>query len=99
MTTVCNGDEYPTTRPGRLVATGLMVADIALLGTVTATLASWLVDKVCAEEEREVSDLRTEIDVLNLKIDQLLSTTQRRGAATGATLTATAEPSELRSSP
>src|SRR5215213_4586307 len=38
-------------------------------------------------------------DVLNLKIDQLLSTTQRRGAATGATLTATAEPSELRSSP
>ena len=46
-----------------------------------------------------MSGLRTEIDVLNLKIDQLLSTTQRRGVATAATLTATAEASELRSSP
>jgi voltage-gated potassium channel len=99
MTTVGDGDEYPTTRPGRLVATVLMVASIALLGTVTATLASWLVDHVRAEEECEVSDLRTGIEILTLKIDQLLSTTQLRGAATGATLTATAEPSELRSSP
>ena len=39
------GDEYPP-GPGRLVATVLMVAGIALLGSVTATLASWLVDQV-----------------------------------------------------
>ena len=99
MTTVGYGNRYPTTGPGRLVAFGLMVAGIALLGTVTGTLASWLVDQVSRTEDREVSDLRTQIDVLNLKIDQLLSTTERRGAATSATLTATAEPSELRSSP
>jgi hypothetical protein len=99
LTTVGYGDRYLTTGPGRLVAFGLMVAGIALLGTVTATLASWLVDQVSRTEDREVSDLRTQIDVLNLKIDQLLSTTERRGAATSATLTATAEPSELRSSP
>jgi voltage-gated potassium channel len=81
MTTVGYGDEYPTTRPGRLVASVLMVAGIALLGTVTATLASWLVDQVRAEEEREVSDLRTEIEVLNLKNDQLLGTKTTNGLA------------------
>src|SRR5829696_4573964 len=81
MTTVGYGDEYPTTRPGRLVTSVLMVAGIALLGTVTATLASWLVDQVRAEEEREVSDLRTEIEVLNLKIDQLLGTKTTNGLA------------------
>jgi len=59
MTTVGYGDRYPTTGPGRLVAFALMVAGIALLGTVTATLASWVVDQVSREEEREVSDLRT----------------------------------------
>jgi voltage-gated potassium channel len=57
------------------------VAGIALLGTVTATLASWLVDQVRAEEEREVSDLRTEIEVLNLKNDQLLGTKTTNGLA------------------
>jgi voltage-gated potassium channel len=81
MTTVGYGDEYPTTRPGRLVASVLMVGGIALLGTVTATLASWLVDQVRAEEEREVSDLRTEIEVLNLKNDQLLGTKTTNGLA------------------
>ena len=60
-----------------------MVAGIALLGTVTATLASWLVDQVRAEEEREVSDLRSEIDVLNLKIDQLLDSKSTAGLADG----------------
>jgi voltage-gated potassium channel len=81
MTTVGYGDEYPTTRPGRLVATVLMVAGIALLGTVTATLASWLLEQVSHTEEREVSDLRSEIEVLNLKIDQLLGTNASRGLA------------------
>src|SRR5215207_9795134 len=54
MTTVGYGDRFPTTGPGRLVATALMVAGIALLGTVTATLASWLVEQVSRAEEREV---------------------------------------------
>ena len=67
-----------------------MVAGIALLGSVTATLASWLVDQVRAEEEREASDLRTEIDILNLRIDQLLGTKSRPRL-----LTASPTPSSL----
>ena len=40
MTTVGYGDHYPVTAAGRLVAFGLMIGGIALLGTVTATLAA-----------------------------------------------------------
>jgi len=46
VTTVGYGDLYPVTVTGRLVAVGLMVAGIGLLGTVTAGIASWLVQNV-----------------------------------------------------
>ncbi len=49
MTTVGYGDLFPVTSTGRFVGVGLMVAGIGLLGTVTATLASWLVERVSAE--------------------------------------------------
>ncbi len=39
MTTVGYGDRFPVTVTGRLVGAGLMVGGIAVLGTVTATLA------------------------------------------------------------
>jgi voltage-gated potassium channel len=57
VTTVGYGDQYPITTAGRLVAVGLMVAGIALLGTVTATLASWLVEHIRATERETQSDL------------------------------------------
>jgi len=46
VTTVGYGDLYPVTVTGRLVAVGLMIAGIGLLGTVTAGIASWLVQNV-----------------------------------------------------
>jgi len=69
VTTVGYGDRYPTTAEGRLVAVGLMTG-IALLGVVTAALASWFVEKLAevqaAEEhtEEEVSDLASEVRAL-----------------------------------
>ena len=47
-----------------------MVAGIALLGTVTATLASWLVEAVAAEKE-QAEDLQTTIGRLEAKVDDL----------------------------
>jgi voltage-gated potassium channel len=70
MTTVGYGDRYPITDTGRLVAFGLMIGGIALLGTVTATLASWLVEAVAAEKE-QAEDLQVMVRRLEDKIDQL----------------------------
>ncbi|MDI2029600.1 potassium channel family protein [Saccharopolyspora sp. TS4A08] len=45
VTTVGYGDYYPVTGQGKLIAAGLMVAGIALLGVVTGSIASWFVDR------------------------------------------------------
>jgi voltage-gated potassium channel len=52
------------------VAFGLMIGGIALLGTVTATLASWLVEAVAAEKE-QAEDLQIAMRRLEDKIDRL----------------------------
>lgn len=70
MTTVGYGDRFPVTDTGRLVAFGLMMGGIALLGTVTATLASWLVETVAAEKE-QAEDIQVIVRRLEDKIDRL----------------------------
>ena len=71
MTTVGYGDRFPTTGTGRLVGAGVMIGGIAILGTVTATLASWLVEHVRAEEA-ETDDLRADIAGLRQEVARLV---------------------------
>lgn len=52
VTTVGYGDKYPVTGQGRLVAVGLMITGIAVVGTVTASLAAWIVEKVNTEKTK-----------------------------------------------
>jgi len=75
VTTVGYGDRYPTTSEGRAVAVGLMLAGIALLGVVTATLASWLLDRVREENATEraatvahVEELMAEVRALRQQV-------------------------------
>ncbi|HJQ89265.1 MAG TPA: hypothetical protein VJ820_17615 [Propionibacteriaceae bacterium] len=57
---------------------------IALLGSVTATIASWLVEQVDrVVEERETADMRTQMELLNIKIDQLLGERSEASRLTG----------------
>jgi voltage-gated potassium channel len=53
VTTVGYGDFYPTTLAGRLVAVLLMVVGIALLGVVTASMASWFLERASEERRKE----------------------------------------------
>lgn len=64
MTTVGYGDRYPTTGTGRLAAIGLMLGGIAVLGLVTAMLASWLVEQVKVSEERQTEELKADLEEL-----------------------------------
>ena len=46
ITTVGYGDYFPVTLAGRLIAVALMAAGVALVGTVTATFASWFIELI-----------------------------------------------------
>ncbi|RKO25457.1 two pore domain potassium channel family protein [Pseudarthrobacter phenanthrenivorans] len=81
ITTVGYGDMYPVTPIGRMVAAALMMSGIAVLGVVTASIASWLVQRVedtaeaVAEAEEpvraEMSGLVAEIASLRREIAEL----------------------------
>ncbi|MET9729602.1 potassium channel family protein [Streptomyces sp. NPDC006458] len=53
MTTVGYGDHAPTTGPGRVLAVGLMLSGIALLGVVTANIAAWFIARFEMDDEEE----------------------------------------------
>jgi voltage-gated potassium channel len=56
ITTVGYGDFTPVTLRGRLIATTLMLGGVAVLGVLTATLSSWIVQRVAdAEAQRQNS--------------------------------------------
>jgi voltage-gated potassium channel len=77
ITTVGYGDAYPTTLEGRLVALALMIGGIGLIGFVTGSLATWIVERIAAEEEpletmrAEVSDMLAEIRGLRAEVAEL----------------------------
>jgi voltage-gated potassium channel len=54
ITTVGYGDHYPITLVGRCVAAGLMIGGVAVLGVVTASVASWMVQTVAQETQAEL---------------------------------------------
>lgn len=59
ITTVGYGDRYPVTTEGRLVAVALMLGGIAVLGTVTAAIATWFLERVAAEERAATTQPRS----------------------------------------
>jgi voltage-gated potassium channel Kch len=71
VTTVGYGDRFPTTGQGRLIAGLLMLGGIALLGVVTASLASWLLDRVREVEEESRLATRRDIHALSEQVAEL----------------------------
>ena len=52
VTTVGYGDRYPVTLEGRAVAVVLMIVGIGVVGAVTASVATWLMNRAQVERER-----------------------------------------------
>ena len=71
MSSVGYGDMYPVTALGRWIAVGLMVSGIGILGTVTATLASWLTDRLREETAAAEQSVLTEVHALRDEIQSL----------------------------
>lgn len=71
MTTVGYGDRYPVTATGRIVAVALMIGGIAVLGLTTATVASWLVERVSARDESQLEALGKQITALQRQVSDL----------------------------
>ncbi|MGI5454455.1 potassium channel family protein [Streptomyces sp. CA-249302] len=77
MTTVGYGDHAPTTGLGRMVAVGLMLSGIALLGVITANIAAWFIsrfEKDDVEERRQteaIEALTAEVRALRAEVAEL----------------------------
>ena len=71
VTTVGYGDHFPGTDTGRFVAGGLMLCGIALLGVVTASLASWLIERVAEVEEQSQTATRRDVNALAAEVSAL----------------------------
>jgi voltage-gated potassium channel len=71
VTTVGYGDLSPVTTMGRVVAVALMVGGITLVGTVTATLASWIVQRVAEEDTANEAATRAQIEELRVEVRRL----------------------------
>lgn len=71
VTTVGYGDYAPVTTSGRIIAVLLMVGGISLIGVVTATVASWIVQRVAEEDDGNRAATAQQITSLHAEIAEL----------------------------
>jgi voltage-gated potassium channel len=87
VTTVGYGDYFPVTLEGRLVALAMMVGGIGLLGFVTGSLASWIVERISTEDQKteatreDVAGLLQEVRDLRLEFAQFRAAAGETGSA------------------
>ena len=57
-----------------IIAIGLMITGVALIGIVTATLASWIVDRVRDETDKRADEAESETEQLRHNVRELTDT-------------------------
>ncbi|NLP84658.1 two pore domain potassium channel family protein [Microbacterium sp. CFH 90308] len=78
VTTTGFGDYTPVTDAGRWVGVGLMFGGVALAGVITATLASWVLERAGRGNDDQEPATRAQVRELMAKIDALSAGGERR---------------------
>lgn len=74
ITTVGYGDMYPVTAVGKIIAILLIISGIAVIGILTAALASWLIEEIKAEKDSiPNSEIMAELALLREAIKDISS--------------------------
>jgi voltage-gated potassium channel len=68
VTTVGYGDYRPVTAAGRLVAVGIMVGGVMLVGAVTASFATWLIERLRVEEEFDQAATQADLQAVHAQL-------------------------------
>ncbi|WP_422744834.1 potassium channel family protein [Mycobacterium sp. WMMD1722] len=84
ITTVGYGDLTPVTTTGRVIAVLLMIGGISLVGSITATLASWIVQRVADEDADSDAVTTSHVETLLAEIGQLRAEVSRLGGTSTA---------------
>lgn len=79
ITTVGYGDMTPLTTTGRVIAVLLMIGGITLVGSITATLASWIVERVADDQAADHAVTTAHIQKLLDEINELRHEVNRIG--------------------
>lgn len=83
ITTVGYGDLVPVTGIGRTIASLLMVGGVMLIGIISATLASWVVNQVTEEAAEEEAATRAQVADLQRQLSELSAQISRLSGPTG----------------
>lgn len=70
MTTVGYGDRFPVTGEGRLMAAGLMLSGIAVLGVITASIAAWFIGQFQAVEHA-VEEVEQSVEEVSDAVEEM----------------------------
>ncbi|HEX5145271.1 MAG TPA: ion channel [Mycobacterium sp.] len=77
ITTVGYGDYYPVTTSGKVIAALLMIGGISLLGVITATITSWIVQRVAEEDSASQAVTIAHVEQLRQDIARLSEQLER----------------------
>lgn len=83
MSTVGYGDAFPVTGQGELVAVGMMIVGVGLLGVVSATLASGFIARLEGEQQSDMHLLLSKVDALQAEVSSLRAQLGLAGRADG----------------